>query len=79
MNRKFWIYLTLICIAFVVVTLIEFSFWNAERYSVLKSMSDIQVILFTTIGLILTLIAYLYVRSKGWWNVNAKRPEEDKM
>jgi hypothetical protein len=42
-------------------------------------MSDIQVILFATLGLILTFIASLYVRSKGWWNVNAKQPEEDKM
>jgi len=62
----------LICIVFVILILVEFSFWNAERYSALKSIPDTQVVLFAIAGLILTFIAYLYVRRKGWWNVNAK-------
>lgn len=73
MLRKFWIYLTLICSVFVFLALVEFSFWNPEHYSILKSIPDIQIVSFTIIGLILTFIAYLYVRSKGWWNVNAKQ------
>jgi len=72
MIRKFWTSLILICIVFVILTLVEFSFWNAESYSTLKSIPDTQVVLFTIAGLILTFIAYLYVRRKGWWNVNAK-------
>ena len=73
MLRKFWISLTLICSVFVFLALVEFSFWNPERYSMLKSMPDIQIVSFTIIGLMLTFIAYLYVRSKGWWNVNTKQ------
>ena len=62
----------LVSSAFVIVAAMEFLMWNVDRYSNLKSISDSTAIILTGLGLGITFLIYLYVRKKGWWNVNSR-------
>ena len=59
----------------VVFALIEFSMWNVEYFGVLKSISNETALILIATGMSATCFVYLYVRKKGWWNVNAKYAE----
>lgn len=62
----------LISSLFVIVATMEFLMWNVGLYSNLKSISDSTAIILTGLGLTITFLIYLYVRKKGWWNVNSR-------
>lgn len=59
----------------VVFALVEFLMWNVEYFSALKSISDGTSLFLIAVGMSATCVAYLYVRKKGWWNVNSKYAE----
>ena len=75
MVQRFTISITLMISMLVIFALAEFSMWNVEYFSALKSISDETSLILITIGMSLTCFVYLYVRKKGWWNVNSKYVE----
>ena len=73
--QKFTLSIILVISMLVVFALIELSMWNVEYFGTLKSIPDETSLILITIGMSATCFVYLYVRKKGWWNVNSKHAE----
>lgn len=62
----------LVLLGIGVVASMEFLVWNPENYANVKSIPDSVAAFLTLIGLTITYFLYMFVRKKGWWNVNSK-------